>query len=200
MASLGRETVEVIARADDLVVDRRLVVGVDAGELVARGAFGGVEAEVEGQRRVVVGKERRAAAREPARGELRHVEQVGVAALRLPFGEAAGEAAEFEAVEDAVERGGVVGADFELRPVERHVEAGLDGHERLREPRGVGVIRQPLAGALALDIGGVLQERLDRSVLLHEGDGRLLADARHARHVVRRVAHEREHIDELGRL
>ena len=50
---------------------------------------------------------------------------------------------------------------------------------------------------LWLEIGCVRQQIVEAAVLGDEVDRALLANARHARHVVARVAYERQYVDDL---
>ena len=82
------------------------------------------------------------------------------------------------------------------------VDGGVlaDGAQHIGEFRLVLVGTQ--LGALTRFDGGVLQmvvDVLQAAELLHERQGGLLADARHAGNVVRRIAHQALHVDELGR-
>ena len=58
---------------------------------------------------------------------------------------------------------------------------------------------QPLAIALVLDLGGVRQQVVERSVGGDQLARALLADAGHALDVVDRVAHQRQDVDDLLR-
>ena len=81
--------------------------------------------------------------------------------------------------------------------VERHVVAQRD--ELPREARLLGVLAERLAALRLLHRtlrGG--EDGVEVAVLGEQLGGALRADARHARHVVRRVADEREVVDQLG--
>src|SRR5262249_53202796 len=71
---------------------------------------------------------------------------------------------------------------------------GRDRDELVREPRVRGVRRQILADAFLLDLRRVGEDGVERAEPLDERARRLVADARDAREVVRRVAHEGEQV------
>ena len=181
--------VEVVA-----LVDRRVAHGV----LVHRG-HGLVRAEVERQRRVVVGE--RGVGAPPAAAR-----PLADAAGGVVLDAVAQAVAEADLVEQRLQRVQVGVGPAQRVPVQlvavgvRQRDVGQDGDELFAQPRVVGVVAHALAGALALEVAGVLDQRLDGPVLVDKLDGRLLADAGHAGHVVGGVAHERQQVHELGRL
>ena len=107
---------------------------------------------------------------------------------------------ELEAGVQAAQAFGVRLAELRLVEVEIDGHVGLDRHKRLGEPGHVAAGAQVLLALLARDIIGVRQHLLQAAELLHEGRGRLLADAGDPGHVVRGVAGQAEHVgDLLGR-
>ena len=94
--------------------------------------------------------------------------------------------------------------NFSLSGAERLSVSGSNGIGRSRADRGetpgeervLGVLPQALAD-LALDLAGPREELVEAAVLGDPLLGRDLAHARNARDVVRGVAHERQHVDDL---
>ena len=80
-----------------------------------------------------------------------------------------------------------------------HRHVGADPRELAALPRVVDVGQQRFAVALVLDLGGVRDQVLERAVGGDQLARALLADAGHALDVVDRVAHQREHVDDLVR-
>ncbi len=108
-----------------------------------------------------------------------------------------GQRAKPELVEDlerALPRSAAIGQRRGVE-VDRHV--GPDARQVLALARVVGVPEQPLAIPLVLDLGGVRQQVLERAVGRDQLARALVADARNALDVVDRVAHQREHVDDL---
>jgi hypothetical protein len=89
--------------------------------------------------------------------------------------------------------------EHEVRHVELHGHVALDGDELLREPRGVGLGEQRLAGSLGGHFARVPQNVLERPVLGEQLLGALVTDALHPGHVVAGVADEREKVHHLAR-
>ena len=73
------------------------------------------------------------------------------------------------------------------------------GDQPLRDPRLLGVLEQVLAALGLLDRGGVGEQAFQIAELLEQLRRGLDPDARHARHVVRSVAGEREDVAHLLR-
>ena len=95
----------------------------------------------------------------------------------------------------------VVGIGIAARPsastgdLERHVV--LQRHELARDARLLGELDQLLAALGLLDLAGARQQRIEIAVFVDQLGRRLDADARHARHVVGRIAGQRLHVDDL---
>ena len=83
--------------------------------------------------------------------------------------------------------------------IERDGYIALNRHQLLRQARRVRVLEQCLAWSLLGDLGGVIENCFERSELRDQLDRRLLADPAHARHVVGRVANERQEVDDAFR-
>ena len=87
--------------------------------------------------------------------------------------------------------------------VERHRRAATCVVERhqlaSRCARLVGVVDQRLAALVLLDLAGAREQRFEVAVFADELRGGLDADARHAGHVVGRIADQRLHVDHLVR-
>ena len=66
-------------------------------------------------------------------------------------------------------------------------------------PRLLGVVDQRLAPLRLLDLAGAREQRFEIAVFVDQLRGGLDADARHARHVVGRIADQRLHVDHLLR-
>ncbi len=92
---------------------------------------------------------------------------------------------------------GLVHGEIADRHVEFHVI--VEGDEFFRQPRQFGVVDQRLAPLLLLDLGRALKQRFEVAVFADELRRGFHADARHARHVVGRVADQRLHLDDLFR-
>ncbi len=164
-------------------------VGVERGD-------GLVRAEVEREGGVVLGKKG---------GSARAAGAIARTALGVVASAGAESAPEADRVEERVELVEVGVGAAERVPVEglavraEDLHVGANRDELFGEAGVVGVVGHPLAGTFALEVGGVLDDRLDVAVLLHERHGRFLPDAGHAGHVVRRVADEGQEVDELAR-
>ena len=70
-------------------------------------------------------------------------------------------------------------------------------HQLARDARQLGILLQRLAPLGLLDLAGARQQRLEVAVLVDELGRGLDADARHARHVVGRIAGQRLDVDDL---
>ena len=81
--------------------------------------------------------------------------------------------------------------------VERHM--GVEDDQRLRQPRLVGEMNEVLAPLLLLDLRRPREQGFEIAELVDQERGGLNSDARHARHVVGRIADQRLHLDHLGR-
>ena len=90
---------------------------------------------------------------------------------------------------------GIAHAERVGRDHVRHVV--LEAHQLARHARLVGELDQLLAALGLLDLGGARQQRVEVAVLVDQLGRRLDADARHARHVVGRIAGQRLHVDDL---
>ena len=121
-------------------------------------------------------------------GLAQHGLQVVLVAVEAEFAQDRHQLGEFEVV-----RAGGVQVERD-----RHIVAQAD---ELFRQRQVGAGGQDVLAALALYLarlrGG--HDRVERAVLGDELGGGLGADAVNAGHVVRRVAHQGEHVDHLGR-
>ncbi len=73
----------------------------------------------------------------------------------------------------------------------------VQADQLLGNPRLLGIGLQVLAALLLLDLVRAGQQRLEVTVGLNQFGGDLLADARHARDVVDRIAPQRLHVDHL---
>jgi hypothetical protein len=95
----------------------------------------------------------------------------------------------------------LTGRAAELEPLrlELDVDVGVDSHQLAALPRLVGVGLEPLAVLLLRHLVGARQQRVERSVTGDQIPRPLLADARNALDIVDGVAHQREHVDHLGR-
>jgi hypothetical protein len=84
---------------------------------------------------------------------------------------------------------------------ERHVEwhMRVEDDERLGQPRLVGERDQILAPLVLLDLRGAREQRFEIAELVDEQRRGLHSDPWHARHVVRRIADQRLHLDDLRR-
>ncbi len=92
-------------------------------------------------------------------------------------------------------RVGIMHGEIGERHVERHV--GVEGHQRLRQPRLVGILDQRLAALLLLDLAGAREQRFEVAVFADELGRGLDADAGNPRHVVGRIADQRLDLDHL---
>ncbi len=83
--------------------------------------------------------------------------------------------------------------------LERHadVDVLLEADQLTRYARLVGELDELLAALGLLDLGGAREQRVEVAVLVDELGCGLDADARHARHVVGRIAGKRLHVDDL---
>ncbi len=115
-------------------------------------------------------------------GELRHPPCQRVEFHRLEEG-------------DEAARVGIMHGEVGERHIERHVR--IEGHQRLRQPRLVGVLDQGLAPLLLLDLAGAGEQRFEIAVFADELGRGLDADARHPGHVVGGIADQRLDLDHL---
>ena len=83
--------------------------------------------------------------------------------------------------------------------VDLYRDVDVDGRQALGQQRLIGVLLDPFA-LLALEVARTLDQLLDRPELRQQLLGGLVADAGHAGDVVDRVAHQRQHVDDLRRL
>ena len=84
--------------------------------------------------------------------------------------------------------------------LDRHADVGTSSLRRTssrESARLVGELDQLLAALGLLDLAGARQQRVEVAVLVDQLGRRLDADARHARHVVDRIAGQRLHVDDL---
>ena len=128
------------------------------------------------------------------RGGGRH-DRAPCAEPRRPFLTKPAEAQEVQQRQQArgVDRGGVDPAPVVLPG---HVAVVLQPDQRARQRQLVPTCLDRFA-PLGREVGQVLEHAFDGAVLHHELRGRLGSNARYARHVVDRVAHEREHVDHV---
>ena len=96
--------------------------------------------------------------------------------------------------EGALTRGAAIAQRVRIE-LDRHVDP--DPCQLAALPRAVRVVQQTFAIALVRHLGGVREQLLERAVLRDQIARALLADAGHALDVVDRVAHQREHVDDL---
>ncbi len=80
-----------------------------------------------------------------------------------------------------------------------HGHVVLQRDQLARDARLVGIVDDRLAPLLLLDLGGALEQRVQRAELFQKLRGGLGADAGHARHVVDRIAGQRLQVDHLFR-
>ena len=92
---------------------------------------------------------------------------------------------------------GLVHRQVGERHVERHVIVERD--EPFGQPRQLGIVDERLAALFLLDLGGAREQRFQVAVFADELRRGLHPDARHARHVVGRIADQRLHLDHLLR-
>ena len=92
---------------------------------------------------------------------------------------------------------GLVHGEIADRHVELHVIVERD--QFLRQPRFLGILDQRLAALVLLDLARALEQRFEIAVFADQLRRGFDADARHARHVVGRVADQRLHLDDLLR-
>ena len=71
---------------------------------------------------------------------------------------------------------------------------------RTTTSRILSVLRERVACPRRLDLVEMREHLLDGAPLLDEREGALVADPLHARDVVRAVAHDRQHVDHVGRI
>ena len=88
-----------------------------------------------------------------------------------------------------------------LQRVQRrgHRRVAVQLHQHPRQPDLVGEVDQGLTPLVLLDLAGAGEKRLQVTILVDQGRGRLDPDARRARHVVHRVAAQRLDINHLVR-
>ena len=140
--------------------------------------------------------------RDPCRRFGRYQLRVGLDGLHGDagrLGDALGERAELQRLREGQHPLRIGRRDRERR--ERHVGAdvAVERDQPLRQPRLVGVGRQELPSLRLLDLGRAREKRFEVAVLLDQRRRGLDADARDARHVVRRVADQRLDVDHLLR-
>ena len=82
---------------------------------------------------------------------------------------------------------------------ERHIDghAAVQRHERLGDARALRMFDQRFAPFRLLDLVDARQQRFEIAEFVDELRGRLDTDARHARHIVGRVADQRLHVRHL---
>ena len=121
----------------------------------------------------------------------------------LPIGhQPACEGAQLPAIEQPQQRLLILGAQLErLHTAHPGTQVGIAQHRHQ-----LAAARQPVAccaqvlAHLALDLVGVLQDGIQRAVFVQPLGRRLGAHLVHARHVVHRVAGQRQEIDDLSRI
>ena len=121
----------------------------------------------------------------------------------LPIGhQPAREGTQLPAIEQSQQRLLVLGTQLErLHAAHPGAQVGVTQHRHQ-----LAAARQPVARCaqvlahLALDLVGVLQDGIQRAVFVQPLGGRLGAHLVHARHVVHRIAGQRQEIDDLPRI
>ncbi len=83
--------------------------------------------------------------------------------------------------------------------VDHHRHVVLEAHQLAGYAGLIGEFDQFFAPLRLFDLAGPRQQRIEVAILLDQLGRSLDADARHARHVVNRVAGERLHVDDLVR-
>jgi hypothetical protein len=111
---------------------------------------------------------------------------------RLSIRRLLGQRVELELDEQLLESAEIRLAHAELLEVERDRQIVADRDQLLGEPRVRALLEECFARPLLRNLGRVGEDLFQRAVAVHELRSRLVADAAHARHVVRRVADERE--------
>ena len=106
---------------------------------------------------------------------------------------------ELELLEEGVAGAAVGLAEHDCVEVELHRHVAAQRDELLREERVGRVALQPVPVGRALHLVGVRDHVLDRPELAHQVARALVADAGDAGHVVDRVAHQGQHVDDARR-
>ncbi len=170
--------------------------GIDLGLGVGRRAIGRVAEE----RRDVAAA---LLVREAGIGPLRQEGGIGPHGLGVDMqhlGDAARQGVELHRLQEADEALGIGLRQAQIVEGHRHRHLLVEGDEAARQAGLVDMGEQRLAALGLLDRAGLLQERVEAAELLDEGRRGLEPDARHARHVVRGVADQRQGVADLLRI
>ena len=114
-----------------------------------------------------------------------------------PFGHAAEQRGEFELAHEGGKRLRVGRAHrrFGQGHLDRHM--CIENDQRLRQPRLVGERDQALAAFVLFDLRGAVEQRFEIAIFVDEQRRGFHPDPRHARHIVRGIADQRLHLDDL---